>query len=139
MSPRKLRTRNVTSTEAESYLNKAKEFYLSMIDEHQAGRWNAAGLAAVHCAISASDAVLGKIANVRSAGHDHSDVLALLREKVKGIGHSERTGEQVARLSRILGQKNLIEYESREFRRPECESLVKDVGRYFEWAKQFFL
>src|SRR5262245_50313777 len=111
MSPKKIRTRNVSAAEAEAYLNKAKEFYLSMIDEHRAWRWNAAGLAGVHCAISASDAVLGKVANLRSAGESHHEVIAVLKEYLHRAAYEESLQEQIKRFSRILTQKNLIEYE----------------------------
>ena len=138
MSPKDGRIRNVSLSEAESYLNKAKEFYLAMLDNYQSKRWNATGFAGIHCAISSSDAVLGKIANIRSASSDHYDTVLLLRKYLKGAGRG-RAEEQVTRLSRVLGQKNLVEYESRDFRQDECEKLVKDVGRFFEYAKEFFL
>lgn len=47
-------------------------------------------------------------------------------------------GAQTQRLYRVLGQKSLVEYDSREFRESEAASVVKDVGRYFEWVKGFF-
>ena len=92
--------------------------------------WNAFGLAAVHCAISASDALLVKAAGVRSASESHHDVAALLKEKIA----SPETAEQARRLEKILSKKNLIEYQDREFTPDEAYALQKDVERYYSWA-----
>lgn len=132
MSPKKRRVKAVTESEAGSYLKKAVDFYLTMVESFQARRWNSAGLAGVHCAISAADAALGKKARLRSAGDSHHDVVELLRE------HFPDAGAQVLRLNRVLGEKNRVEYDSREFTEAEAAAVVKDVGRFFEWAKSLF-
>ena len=134
MSPRKRTTRTVSETEAASYLRKAEEFYLTMTEAFEKRRWNSAGLAGVHCAITATDAVLGKKARVRSSGESHYEAVQLLKQYVQ----DPQTGPQAQRLNRILGEKNLVEYDSREFRENEAVAIVKDVGRYLEWVKRFF-
>ncbi|PIP84238.1 MAG: hypothetical protein COR54_05415 [Elusimicrobia bacterium CG22_combo_CG10-13_8_21_14_all_63_91] len=105
-----------------------------MLEAFQKGRWNAAGLAGVHCAISATDALLGKAARLRSSGESHMEAVQLLKQHIKdpiwALKLSVFTG--------LLGQKSLVEYDSREFRESEAASVVKDVGRYFEWVKGFF-
>lgn len=128
------RTKPVTTAEARTYLRKAEEFYLAMLDAVEKGRWNAAGLAGVHCAISATDAVLGVTVHVRSAGDDHRAAVDLLKKSVKGPDAEP----QALRLSRVLGQKNRVEYDSREFREAEARDIVKDVGRYMDWARGKF-
>lgn len=134
MSPRKRSTRAVGEQEALSYLRKAEEFYLTMTEAFQKGRWNSAGLAGVHSAISATDALLGKKARIRSSGDSHYEVVQLVRQHIQ----DPNVGAQAQRLSRVLGEKSLVEYDSREFREPEAAAIVKDVGRYLEWVKGFF-
>lgn len=134
MSPKKRNTRSVTEQEALSYLKKAEEFYLTMLEAFQKGRWNAAGLAGVHCAISATDAVLGKKARIRSSAENHLEAVQLLKQHI----HDSNSGAQSQRLYRVLSEKGLVEYDSREFREPEAAAVVKDVGRYFEWVKGYF-
>lgn len=132
MSPKKRRVKSITEAEAASYLKKAEDFYMTMVEAFQSRRWNSAGLAGVHCAISASDAALGKKAWLRPSGESHHEAVELLRE------HFPDAGAQAQRLSRILGEKNRVEYDSREFTEAEASVVVKDVGRFFEWAKSLF-
>lgn len=134
MTPKKRSVRAVTEAEAHSYLKKAEEFYLTMTEAFQKGRWNAAGLAGIHCAISATDALLGKKARIRSAGDSHLDVVHLLKENITDAN----VGAQSQRLHRVLSEKSQVEYDSREFREAEAAAVVKDVGRYFEWVKGYF-
>ena len=50
----------------------------------------------------------------------------------------ENIGTQSTRLTRILGQKSIVEYDSREFTEREAADITKDVGRYLDWAKTLF-
>ena len=134
MSPKKRSTKSVSEQEALSYLKKAEEFYLTMAEAFQKGRWNAAGLAGVHCAISATDALLGKKARIRSSGESHLEAVRLLKQYIS----DPNVGAQSQRLYRVLSEKSLVEYDSREFRQAEAAAVVKDVGRYFEWVKGHF-
>lgn len=134
MSPKKRCTKAVSEQEALSYLKKAEEFYLTMAEAVQKGRWNAAGLAGVHCAISATDALLGKKARIRSSGDSHLEAVQLLKQHIT----DDNVGAQSQRLYRVLSEKSLVEYDSREFRKADATRVVKDVGRYFEWVKTYF-
>jgi|CXWL01.1.fsa_nt_gi HEPN domain-containing protein len=134
MSPKKRSTRSVSEQEALSYLKKAEEFYLTMAEAFQKGRWNAAGLAGVHCVISATDALLGKKARIRSSGESHLEGVQLLKQHIT----DKNVGAQSQRLYRVLSEKSLVEYDSREFREADAVGVVKDVGRYFEWVKTYF-
>ncbi len=96
------------------------------------GDWNACGLTGVHCAISASDALLVNKAGIRSRGESHYDVISLLGEKIK----SPELKDQTRRLAHILNKKNLVEYEDRQFSASEADALEKDVERYFSWVKK---
>lgn len=134
MSPKKRTTRSVSEQEALSYFRKAEEFYLTMVEAFEKRRWNSAGLAAVHCVISATDALLGKKARIRSAGESHYEAVQLVKQYIQ----DPHAGAQSQRLARVLGEKSLVEYDSREFREKEAADIVKDAGRYLEWVKGFF-
>jgi hypothetical protein len=115
-------------------LKKAEELYLTMLEAFQKGRWNAAGLAGVQCVISATDALLGKVARFRSSGESHMEAVRLLKQRIK----DPNVGAQPQRLYRVLSEKGLVEYDSRDFREGEAAAVVKDVGRFFEWVKSHF-
>ena len=134
MSARKTKTRRITEADARSYLEKAAKLYAAMLDEFDMERWSVAALIGVHCAISSADAILGKTAGIRSAGDSHGEAAQLIRLHVKKDG-AER---QAQRLLKIIQEKNAAAYDSREFTRTESADMLKDVGRFFEWAKEFF-
>ena len=132
MSPKPTRTKEIERTRASIYLKKAGEFFTSMKTAKENGDWNACGLNGIHCAISATDALLVRKSGIRSRGESHYDVIALLGEKI----NAPELKEQTRRLAHILNKKNLVEYEDREFIASEADALEKDVERYFSWVKK---
>ena len=131
MAKRPSRVRRVDRTGAFIYLKKATEFFSSMQQAMQAERWNAAGLNAVHCAISACDAVLVRHIGHRSASSDHDASASLLR----ALTDLPDVRQKTEALLRILAVKNLIEYEEREITRHEAAELAKLTERFFRWAQ----
>lgn len=132
MSPKKLPAKPVTELQAKIYLKKAEEFYQSMIEAYRRGRWNSAGLEGIHCAISATDALLGMKSRLRSTGESHAHAAELLRQHI----HDERTNQQAGRFAQIIHRKNVVEYDARDFTQAEATGVYKDVDRYFTWVKE---
>ena len=132
MAPRHNRTRRMERAAAASYLKKAAEFFESMRQAVQAQRWNAAGLNAVHCAISACDAVLVYYTEQRSASPDHDTAVYLLGLLVKVPDAKQKADT----LRRILQEKHVIEYEDRTCTAHEAAELTKLTERFFHWAQE---
>ena len=93
--------------------------------------WDAAGLNAVHSAISAADALLVYHAGIRSAGESHQDAAALLKQYIK----DEQTSAKAQNLSKILSFKNISAYEDRELTEAEAGDLAKLSRRFLDWAE----
>ena len=128
MTPRKLKIETVEKSDYRTYLKKAADFHDIMLKAFDSANWTAAGLNAVHCAISCCDALLVFHLGVRSAGEDHmqaADLLLSLPQKL--------TGEVVA-FKRIVAKKNLIAYENRDFHRAEALEITKMAERFYGWA-----
>ena len=53
--------------------------------------------------------------------------------RVLNQDRTEMTGRELARRSAVS-----TAYDSREFTRTESADMLRDVGRFFEWAKEFF-
>ena len=98
----------------------------------QTDRWNAAGLNAVHCAISACDAVLVYYTEQRSASPDH-DAAAYLLGSLQKVPDARPKAET---LRRIVHEKHIIEYEDRSFTAHEAAELAKLTERFYRWAKE---
>jgi hypothetical protein len=106
------------------------EFYGAMLQAQLDQGWNAVGLNAVHCAISAMDAVLVLRAGIRSKSMDHRAAVTLL---VTHLG-KEKSAEACRHFEALLHKKNLIEYESRECLQAEAMELMKHAERFYRWA-----
>jgi hypothetical protein len=133
MAPKEIHTKKVSRERYVIYWEKALEFFESMIDAAQKRNWNAAGLAGVHCCISATDALLVKHAGVRSSSDSHQDVVGLLQSKIR----DSDVAKQARRLGEVLAQKNIIEYIDKSYTEADAMALKVSVERYIEWARRF--
>ena len=128
------KTRSVSEQQVRAYLEKSGEFLRRSLASLAEEDFNAAGLLAVHAAISANDAVTGQYGQKRSAGEEHQKAADLLRE-VAPTGAREWQ-LQANRLNRIVGKKNLISYEGRHLTPKESSWLVEQAERFVGWAKE---
>jgi HEPN domain-containing protein len=94
------------------------------------GHWEAAGINAVHSAISANDAVLAAIPAIRVTGKDHRDAVRLLSSRIK----SKDAQAAAKRLDIIISKKSRVEYEQKRIPEKEARSLVQDAERFLKWA-----
>jgi len=131
--PRKFKTIFVSTKDSQKYLAKALEFIAEANRCHTEKKWNCAGLLAIHAAISAADSLLGFVAGRRSKSSDHGDVAELVRQQLK---HLAESGKQANRLARIVGKKNLVQYEARKITPKEASYLVEQAERFVNWARE---
>ncbi len=127
-------TSNVSRQEAKNYLSKASEFFESAIITLADKNWNTAGLLAVQAVISASDALTGFIAGIRSASQDHGDAADLIKSLTTDT--SKEWSAQANRFSRVISKKNVIQYESRELSEKEAVDLVEQARRFINWVRK---
>ncbi len=110
------------------YLEKAAEFYQLMKVAEEKCLWNGVGLNAVHCSISACDALTTFYLGERSKSQKHSDVVILL-ERIA----LEEIKERVRQVTAILAIKNLVEYEAREFHKTDAQRILIQTERLYRW------
>jgi uncharacterized protein (UPF0332 family) len=128
---KKSRTRNVSKTEAKTYLDKGEQFIRTMREALKNEDWDAVGLNAIHGVISANDALLGARHGIRPSSPDHGDAAVLLNQYEK----SEDAKKSANRLDRMMRKKNLVEYEGRKLTKSEATALATDAERFFSWVK----
>jgi hypothetical protein len=120
----------VARSHARRLLAKADEFALCAQTERTAERYSAAGLAAVHAAIAAADAVTVHTAGVVSTGTSHFAVVQLLQRCLpEGLPASAER-----QLLGLLRLKNDIEYTERALTDPEARVLVDQAVRFVRWS-----
>lgn len=132
MNPKRLRFQEIDKESYKVYFRKAASFHDAMKSAYDSKNWNAVGLGAVHCVISAADALLCKKAGLRVVADDHMDLVDALSKHVIAPGVEENR----KRVAKVIAKKNLIEYEAREFRRKDAEAIMIDADRFFIWAKE---
>lgn len=127
----KIKTERISKNLYDVYLKKANEFYQLMKQAEARNLWNGTGLNAVHCAISSCDALTTFYLGERSRGEKHEDVIDLLKRiKIEDIS------KRIRQLSSILGIKNLVEYEAREFYKEDALRIAVQVERFYNWVKE---
>ena len=130
MTP-KFKTRDVQKALYVNFLQRAEECLHAAQRSFTDKEWNAATISAVHCCISASDAMCVFYLGKRHAGETHSDVVALFKATL----NNQEINENAKRLSRILAIKNIAEYEERLLFEKESAKILKDTIRFFEFTK----
>jgi hypothetical protein len=130
MGPTDLRTKPTERSKYSIYLKKAKEFYNIMLEAEKQKQWNAVGLNAVHCAISSCDAMTIYYAGVRSVAQNHFSAIDLLSQSIK----LPETPAKCITLRKIISDKNIIEYEDRDFTQKEALEILKLTERFYNWV-----
>lgn len=126
---KKRETKTVNKNQYRAFLAKAKDFAFMMDISLEEGKWNSAGLQAVHTVISASDAVIVYYGGVRSAEVDHREVVGLLQDIIgKDASASGR------HVSMVIAKKNLVEYEERLITQTEARDMTEHAKRFLEWV-----
>ena len=116
-------------TAARDYFKKAKDNYAQMTDALNKGNYNAAGTLALQCAISSADAICVHEKGARSISQDHFDVCDLV-----GSITLPDAKEKANLLKRVIGKKNLIQYERRNIYQSEADEIVKAAARFYQWV-----
>lgn len=131
MTP-KFKTRDVEKSLYTNYLKRAEECYHAAKNSFEAQEWNAATISAIHTSIAASDAMCIYFLGKRNASESHNEAVALFKA-IKA--DDEEIKANANRISRILGIKNMAEYEDRLIFKAEAEKVLKDCERLLKYVK----
>ncbi len=127
----KPKTRDVQRAAYTNFVQKAQECFNASQKALQGQQWNATAINAIHCTISACDAMCVYFLGKRSAGEDHNQAVVLF----KTIKNTEEFTTNANRIVRILRMKNMAEYEERLVYKNEAEKMFKDCERFLEFVK----
>ena len=128
------RVRRIDKSLFKNYLRKSQECFETASECLKTRRWNAAVINAVHCGISACDALTVFMLGARHAGDRHQDAISLFQ--TVGLPKEVLTTKS-KQLSRLLDIKNAAEYEERLMNENDAREAVRDAERFFSWVKEF--
>ncbi|MFA5771748.1 MAG: HEPN domain-containing protein [Thermoplasmata archaeon] len=129
-----VRTRYVDKSLTKNYLKKAEESMATAKNCLENKRWNSAAANAVHCGISACDALTVFMVGARHASEKHEDAIALFESLNIPKDVLLTKGRQ---LGRLLAIKNAAEYEDRLISENDAIQLVKDAERFLQWVTAY--
>jgi len=86
---------------------------------------------AVHAGISCADAVLARVAGLRTREPEHSAIIRLLEERVAGFD-----GAAKRQLGGLIKMKSAVEYEERLLTEVEATQLVDHARRLNRWMRR---
>lgn len=130
--PSEPQTKSVDKSKAAVFWSRSVQCATAMNTALEKGHWEAAGINAVHCAISAKDAILVALRGRRPASKDHRDAVKVLASQIK----EEDAQKEAKRLGVIISMKSRVEYELKRFTEKEAHEIVLDAQRFFDWARK---
>lgn len=128
-----VKTRNVNKDLCRNYLAKAEEYFAAMNEEFEKRRFNSCVLCAIHCGISAADALTIFFKGIRHAGERHEDVVQLIEEL--GL-EPQIIPNKIRQLLSLLQVKNQTEYEERLATESGASIAMKNAERFFGWVRE---
>lgn len=124
------RTVKVERSAYRSHLQKAEECAGMMEVALGQERYNAAVILAVHCGISAADALTLFSFGLRHSGESHREVLDVLRR----VEHPD-IRRRMEQLGALLSLKSDAEYREVLMSASSAATAVKQAGRFLEWVR----
>ena len=128
---REPKTKQVDRASARIFWNRATQCASMMEKALDLNQWEAAGVNAVHSAISANDAVLAALRGLKPASADHKDASRVLLSELKDPD-AQKAGKK---LGTIIARKSRVEYEDKRLAEREARDLAVDTRRFLAWAK----
>lgn len=109
------------------YLQRAVECAEMMRVAFEKNMFNAAVILAVHCGISAADALTVHLLGVRHVGDSHSGVLDVLEHSVPP--------NKKQQLASLIAVKNAAEYHAELMTQAKAQKAVQQAERFLGWVE----
>ncbi|MEW6723020.1 MAG: HEPN domain-containing protein [Candidatus Micrarchaeota archaeon] len=127
-----MKTRNVDRFRAKDFMKRAEELKNSMERAYETGEWNSCVINAIHCAISAADALCVFKKGMRSAGDSHTDAVAFFLSIDPADAQIKNAAQH---LYSLISIKTAAEYGDRLLSRNDSDSAMKHATRLFDFVK----
>lgn len=129
-----LKTRHVERQLYVNYLKRAQECLQGAKLALDEKKYDLSAIDAVHCGISAADAICVYYLQCRNTGEKHADVVELIKT-IKEIKHEELRAI-AGTAAKIISMKNMAEYEERSIKPKEAEALYHHALKIMEMVME---
>jgi HEPN domain-containing protein len=117
---------------SKNFLKRAKECLDAAGGAFEKEDWNASAINAIHCAISAGDALCVHFSGKRRAGESHNDAVKLVNSLENVCDNIKPNAK---RLMQLLKMKNMAEYEERLIYKSEAEKMLRNARAFYEFVE----
>src|SRR3989344_4611601 len=125
-----IKTRQVSKYYYKNYLERGDDCYETMNERYSKGRYISAVINAVHCCISAADALTIFFKEQRHSGENHLETINLL----KTLDIPELTAK-ISSFKQVIELKNNAEYGERTLSKNDADLAVKSTEKFFKFVK----
>jgi hypothetical protein len=135
---KKYQLKNKSPIKTRQYIEKADHFLqgMKLLSDDVPSYRSGVGLLAIHSAISLNDAITVGLTGKRKIYQDHTHAARELGRVCSSAGVPDRKG--VGHFKWLLGQKNAVAYEHREFDDKSVRLAVEKAERFNVWAYDQF-
>jgi hypothetical protein len=132
MGPKKVNHKQIETEKYVFFYDKAKQFRNAMITEFEFENWAGSALSAVHCVISANDALLTKEKGICSSSKDHMDAITLFTGNINFPGTKQASNH----MRQVIALKNTIAYEAKPFTEKQATNIKNHAVKFFDWVTE---
>jgi uncharacterized protein (UPF0332 family) len=122
-------TKHVSKDEWEEYFKTAKELFESAHDSFDRKRFRAAGIDAIHMAISAGDALMISYESRKATNHLYA--ASLLKQRFT----TKQGAEAVKAYESLISMKTKLEYEGANIGEEAAKKMMQDAVTFFSFAE----
>jgi hypothetical protein len=116
----------------------AGEYWAAAEAEATAGRLRPALTLAFQAAIAANDAVIMSRGRTKPRGDNHAQAAGALQEALHGTAWEGEAAEKADLFRAVMRSKTPIEYSSRRLPPEDADRLLRQCGRFVQWAEKVF-
>ena len=125
-----IKTRQVSKHYYKNYLERAEDCYETMNDRYSKSKYISAVINAIHCCISAADALTIFFKEQRHSGENHLETISLL----KTLDITEFSNK-IDFFSQVVRLKNNAEYGERNLSKNDADTAVRNTEKFFKFVK----
>ena len=125
-----IKTRQISKHFYKNYLERAEDCYETMNERYSKGKHISAVINAIHCCISAADALTIFFKEKRHSGENHLETINLLKTL-----NIQDFGNKINFFSQVIKLKSNAEYGERNLSKGEADIAVKNTEKFFKFVK----
>jgi len=120
----------------QEFLRQSRRFWEVAEAVHDPEHTSQAAGNAIHAVIAANDALCLHQLGERPGGESHSEAAQFLQRACSGTRWEQEAAQKAGQYTRIIREKNAVEYEGRSIGAEAADLIVKRAKRFLDWVEE---